>query len=270
MSNLEKLDLCINVGERKTFFDGNDLKMNIINHMPQLSKFTFNICSLSSFYNEMNLPSNEDIQKTFSNFNNKQIIYWTDYFPEVKKSYCHIYSYPYQLKYYNKITNNFPGGIFINVRKVSLYDERPFEHEFFLRTQKLFPFMKELTIRNKQRQINKQFRKSNNKNQDLSIIKYPYLKQLDLIQTCIDYYEQFLFDTKMDLAFGVRVYMKYGLVKEVTYNFTRNRTRNNCAKINYVNLSTGMQYAGYSDNFSTGKQQIPEYIKDYFSHTQID
>ncbi|CAF3824773.1 unnamed protein product [Rotaria sp. Silwood1] len=247
MSNLEKLDLYINVVERKTFFDGNDLKMNIINHMPQLNKFTFNICSLSNFYNEINLPSNEYIQRTFSNFNNKQIICWTDYFPKEKQS-----------------------GIFINVRKVSLYNERPFEHEFFLRIEKSFPFMEELTIRNHEQQINKQFRKSKNENQDLSIIKYPYLKQLDLIQTCIDYYEQFLFDTKMDLAFGVRVCMMFELVKEVIYNFTRNRTRNNCAKINYVNLCTEIQFVGYSDNFSGGKQQLPEYIKDYFPHTQID
>ncbi|CAF4614652.1 unnamed protein product, partial [Rotaria sp. Silwood2] len=85
MINLEKLDLYINVGERKTFFDGNDLKMNIIDHMSQLNKFTFNIRSLSSFYNEINLPSNENIQKTFRDFNDKQIIYWADYFPERKK-----------------------------------------------------------------------------------------------------------------------------------------------------------------------------------------
>ena len=56
------------VGERKTFFDGNDIKINIINHMPQLNKFTFNVHSYSSFYNENNLPSNEDIQKTFKDF----------------------------------------------------------------------------------------------------------------------------------------------------------------------------------------------------------
>ena len=31
MSNLEKLNLYMNVIERKTFFDGDDLKMNIIN-----------------------------------------------------------------------------------------------------------------------------------------------------------------------------------------------------------------------------------------------
>ena len=75
MSKLEKLDLYITVGERKTFFDGNDWKMSIINHMPQLNKFIFYFSSLSNFYNEINLPSNEDIQKTFIDFNDKKIIY---------------------------------------------------------------------------------------------------------------------------------------------------------------------------------------------------
>jgi hypothetical protein len=231
MSNLEKLDLHIKVDERETFFDGNDLKMNIINYMPQLNKFTFSFCSASSFYNEINLPSSVDIQKTFTDFNDKQIIYWADYFPKQKEGYCHIYSYPYTLKYYNEITNNFTGGIFKYVREVSLYDERPFEHEFFLLIAESFPFMEELTVHNHKRQIKKQFRKSKDENQDLSIVKYPYLKRLDLINTCIDYYEQFLFDTKMDLPFGVRVRMNDELVKKVTRNFTRNRTRNNCAKI---------------------------------------
>ncbi|CAF3933109.1 unnamed protein product [Rotaria sp. Silwood1] len=267
MSNLEKLDLYINIDERKTFFDGNDLKMNIINHMSQLNKFTFNIHSLSSFYNEINLPSNEDIQKTFKDFKDKQIIYWNDYFPKLKKGYCRIYSYPYTLKYYDDITNNFSGGVFKYVRKVSLFDERPFEHEFFLRIAQSFPFMEELTVRNEKRQINKQFRNSKN----LSIIKYPYLKQLDLIQSCIDYYEQFLCDTLTYLPFDVRLLMDHELVTKVTHNFTRKRTRNNCAKINYVNLCIELQGDdGYSDNFSDGKQQVPQYIKDYFPHTQID
>ncbi len=265
MPNLEKLDLYIYVHGRKTVFDGNDFKMNIVNHMPQLNKFTFNIRSLSNFYDEINLPSNEDIQKTFTNFKDKQIIYWTDYFPKRKQGDCRIYSYPYTLKYYNDVTNNFPGGIFKYVRKVSLFDERPFEHEFFLRIAQSFPFVEKLTVHNETPQINKQFRKSKN----LSIIKFPYLKELDLFQSCIDYYEQFLCDTITDLPFDVHVCMIYELVKEVTHNFTRNRTRGNCAKINYVNLRTKIKYGGYSDDFSAGKQQR-ERIKDYFSRTQID
>ncbi|CAF4903585.1 unnamed protein product, partial [Rotaria sp. Silwood2] len=50
-----------------------------------------------------------------------------------EKGQCYIYTYLYKLKHYYNITNNFPGGIYKCVREVSLYDERAFEHEFFLR-----------------------------------------------------------------------------------------------------------------------------------------
>ncbi|CAF3092415.1 unnamed protein product, partial [Rotaria sp. Silwood2] len=169
-------------------------------------------------------------------------------------------------KYYDDITNNFPGGIFKYVRTVSFYDERPFEHEFFVKIAQSFPFMEELTVRNQKRQINKRLRNSKN----LSIIKYPYLKELFIINTCMDYYEQFLFDTNTCLPFDVRVYMQYELVKQVTRNFTRNRTRSNCAKINYVNLCKEMKFPEYSDEFSAGKEPFREHIKEYFPHTQID
>ncbi|CAF4124145.1 unnamed protein product, partial [Rotaria sordida] len=51
---------------------------------------------------------------------------------------CHIYSYPYQWKCYNKITNNFPDGLFKCVYQVSLFDEHSFQHEFFFQIQKSF------------------------------------------------------------------------------------------------------------------------------------
>ncbi|CAF1050282.1 unnamed protein product [Rotaria sp. Silwood1] len=45
---------------------------------------------------------------------------------------CHFYSCPYTLRYYHNITNSFQGGLFKCVCEVSLFDERPFEHEFFI------------------------------------------------------------------------------------------------------------------------------------------
>jgi hypothetical protein len=181
-----------------------------------------------------------------------------------------VYSYPYKLKYYHTITNNFPGGIFEHVRKVSLFDERPFEHEFFLRITQSFPLMEDLSVRNQERQINKRFRKSDSINRHLSIIKYPYLKRLDLINANIDYYEQFLFDTKTCLPFDVHVNMYYRLVKQVTRNFTRSRTRSNCAKINYANLLIGIKIVGDFDNFSAETKEVSEHIKNYFLRTQIN
>ncbi|CAF0927994.1 unnamed protein product [Rotaria sordida] len=255
MLNLENLHLSVKVYGNKTFHNGNDLKINIINHMPLLNKFTFNICSLSSFYSKTNLPSNEDIQKTFKDFKDNQIISCIDYFQKRKLSRCHIYSYPYQLKYYDDITNNFSGELCKCVREVGLYDEHPFEHEFFLRIAQSFPLLEKLTVINQQRQNNKRFRKSKNENEDLLIVKYPHLIQLNLSEAHKDYHEQFLFDTKTCLPNDVRIRIDYRLVKKVTRNFRRNTTRSNCAKLSYIVFRN--------------KLKFPEHLKDYFPHAHI-
>ncbi|CAF2743590.1 unnamed protein product [Rotaria sp. Silwood2] len=132
MLNLEKLHLCLKICGRKTFIHGNNLKINILNHMQKLNQFTFNIRSTIRLHNKISLLlSNEDIQNTFNDFQNNKIISCVDYFSEMERGQCHIYSYPYQLIYYHQITNNFSGGIFKYVREISLFDEQPFEHEFF-------------------------------------------------------------------------------------------------------------------------------------------
>ena len=228
MFNLEKLDLQLNVYCHKGFIDGNDLKEDIINHMPRLNEFTFNIRAFNHIYNPINLPSNEDIQHTFKDFTNNRIISYVDLFQDPLLRYCHIYSYPYRLKYYDNISNNFPGGLFKYVHRVSLYDEYPFEREFFLQIAQSFPLMKELTVINDKPQKNKLYRKSNNDNQDLSIIKYPHLTTLNLLRAHDDYVEQFLVDTEMSLSY---LHVFYEALKRVTENFTRNTTRINWAKL---------------------------------------
>ncbi|CAF2173617.1 unnamed protein product [Rotaria magnacalcarata] len=177
MFNLQKLYLQLEIDSYKEFIDGNDLKENIINYMSQLNNFTFNIRVIKHSPNLMNLASNEYIQHTFKDFKYNQISSCIGYYQERGYSYCHIYSYPYRMHYYFNITNNFPGGLFQCVRKVSLYDEQPFEYEFFLQIAQSFPFMKDLSIINDKPQRNKLSRKSKKiNNQDLSIIiKYPYL-----------------------------------------------------------------------------------------------
>ena len=149
MLYLEKLDLHLNnVVRDKGLISGNTLKENIINYMPQLNKFTFNIRLFNHISNQINLPSNEDIQYTFKHFKDNQIISCVDYFEKRQCSCCHIYSYPYRMEYYDNITNNFPGGLFKCVREVSLFDEHPFEHEFFLRISQSFPFVEKLSLMN--------------------------------------------------------------------------------------------------------------------------
>ncbi|CAF1513899.1 unnamed protein product [Rotaria magnacalcarata] len=231
MLNLEELDLNIIVKSNEKFIDGDTLKKDIIIYMPRLYKFTFNICSTIDHRNQTNFQLNKHIEKTFKYFSNNQIITCIDHFQEEGYSQCHIYSYPYKLKVYKNITNNFRGGLFTSVTQVSLYDERPFEHEFFLQIQKSFPFLKELTIKNRKAQNNKQYIKSNNDNQVLSIIEYHKLTRLDLTNTHDDYVELFLFDTKMSLPNNLHLCVDYQILERVTYYFTRYISRNNCEKL---------------------------------------
>ncbi|CAF2739187.1 unnamed protein product [Rotaria sp. Silwood2] len=146
--------------------------------------------------NKLNLPSTEDIQRTFIDFPNNEIISYIDYFPDAERGRCHIYSYPSQMEYYGDISNNFPGGLFNYVRMVSLFDEHSFEHEFFLRIVQSFPFMEKLCLINHKSQNCKQFYESNNDNRNLSVIEYSFLSELVIVEVHDDYIEEFLLDTK--------------------------------------------------------------------------
>ncbi|CAF1443128.1 unnamed protein product [Rotaria sordida] len=255
MINLEKLDLHLMILCNQEFVDSYDLKKNIINRIPGLKNFVFNIRSMRYFCNEIRLPLNEDIQHTFNSLQNNKIISYVNYFPEAGYSEYHIYSYPYKLKFYRNITNNFPGGLFKYVTEVSLFDEQPFEHEFFLQIQKSFPFMKELTVINQKPQNKKQYENFKNYDQTLSIIKYPHLTLLNLDCVHDDYIEQFLFDTKMSLSNNLYLIIDYQSLARVTHNFQRNITRINCAKLRYLRLH--------------GEYTILKHVKDYFPYTEI-
>ncbi|CAF1463531.1 unnamed protein product, partial [Adineta steineri] len=144
MSNLEQLGLYLAVYGKTIFIDGNNLKKDILNRLLRLNQFTFYISSTVSFYDEMNLLSTEDIQRTFVDLVNSEVISYVDHFVESKENHCHIYSYPFVMQYFDEISNNFPGGLFNYVRVISLFDEYPFEHEFFLQIQKSFPFVEHI------------------------------------------------------------------------------------------------------------------------------
>ncbi|CAF2918359.1 unnamed protein product [Rotaria sp. Silwood2] len=250
MINLEELDLNITAQCYEKFIDGDILKKDIMIHMAQLYKFTFNISSSINHRYQTIFPLNESIEKTFKYFSNNQITTCIDHLQRYSR--CHIYSYPYQWKIYDHITNNFRDGLFTCVTQVLLRDEHPFEHEFFLRISKSFPFMKQLTIMNREvQQI-----KSNNDNKILSIIEYPNLTRLDLSYTYDDYVQLFLFNMKMSLPNNLHLRVDYESLERVTYCFTRYMTGNNCTKLAALLFDP--------------VDQIDEYhIKNYFPYTCI-
>ena len=251
MSKLEQLHLCLFIGSRP-FIDGDNLKLNILSHMPLLTKLTFHICTLTRFYNQINCPSNQTIQQTFQDFKNQNIICSTDYMKQTGYSQCRIYTHPYRLKYYDDITNQFSGGLFLSVRKVSLVDEHPFEHEFFLRIAQSFPLMEELIVKNKKPQQRKRFQVSTNNNK---IIIYSNLVFLNLLYAHKDYYEQFVFDTKTCLPNKINISVDYRLMRKITRNFRRRLTQNNSAKMSWIYFSN--------------KSQFPEHLHQYFPRAQI-
>jgi hypothetical protein len=208
MSNLEQLGLYLAVNGKKTFIDGNNLKKNILNRLSRLNQFSFYISSTICFHDEMSFLSTEDVQRTFIDFpNNNNVISYVDCFAEAKENHSHIYSYPFAMQYFDEITNNFPGGLFNCVRLISLFDEYPFEYEFFLRIQKSFPFVEHIALTNDKSQNYKQCYQSNNDNSNLPVIKYSFLNELFIVNAHDDYIEQFLFHTKTYLQNNTILHM---------------------------------------------------------------
>ncbi|CAF2051738.1 unnamed protein product [Rotaria magnacalcarata] len=255
MSNLEKLSLDLAVSAKETFIEGYNLKKNILNHISQLKQLTFDIRSYMCINNEMNLPSREDIQRAFDDFPYTNIISCVDYFLGYKEDRCHIYSYPFLMKYYEDVTNHFPGGLYPYVRIVSLYDEYPFEHEFFIRIAQSFPFREKLSITNRQEQNHKRSYKFMNNHQNLSIVKYNYLIELDIDRSHDNYIEEFLCNAKIFFQKNILLYVDYEALQRATHNFTRDNTRTNCTKINELVLF--------------GKFECSKALQDYFPFANI-
>ncbi|CAF4499814.1 unnamed protein product [Rotaria sp. Silwood2] len=231
MSNLETLNLSLSISVEETFIDGHNLKNKIINHMSQLNKFTFYIRSIMRIKNEMILPSKEYIQKTFKNFPHAQMICYMDRFLGRRECQYHIFTYPSQMSYYQYLSNQFPGGYYPYVRMVSLYDEYPFEHEFFLQITQSFPFIEKLVLINWKPQQHKQSSKSENDNCHSSVVKYSHLIELDIERVYDDYVEEFLSDTRTFFQKNIRLNIASNALLRVTENFTRKDTRMNCIKV---------------------------------------
>jgi hypothetical protein len=186
MSSLEELDLDFK-NSCKPIIDGHSLETNIIINMITLKKFTFNIRSFIRRDDIVNVPSVQNLHHTFQNFQNNNIISSIDYFPTNRWTF------------YDNINLNFPGGLFTYVREISLYDVRPFEHDFFLRIVQSFPLIKKINLKNDEPQ--------QNVNQSNSINKYTRLMELDLVEAHEHYFEEFLNETKTCLSNDIHLHV---------------------------------------------------------------
>ena len=221
MINLEQLALYFTTFCSGRFIDGNNLKNNILDHMSRLNQFIFNIRCMVYFSDLINFSSDEDIHRTFLTFKDYEVKSYVDYFSKEKYGQCHIYSCPYTLTYYHNLTNHFVDELFHTVRVVKLFDELPFEHVFFIRLSKAFPFLRHITIWNEEAQTCKQNQQTNDHTEKNSVIEYSHLIALHLLCVHDDYVEEFLFDTRIYLPNYISLTIDYEQLKRVTQHFTR-------------------------------------------------
>jgi hypothetical protein len=197
MFNLHELTLCLTVRNPNSLIDGTHLKNEILNYMPFLNNFIFDIRSWYTVNNINKLLSNDDIQRTFIDIGYRQIGCSIRYFYGMN-ILCHVFTLPFTFDYLQCLTNNFPKVLFTNVLYLFVWDILRFEHEFFLRIAQAFPLLKHLSVSNTIPQTWSS-QQQNDNNQSYSIVKYPYLTYLSLMHSDVTYTEQFLLETKTHL-----------------------------------------------------------------------
>ena len=237
MINLKKLSLSLEIDWQERFIDGNHLKENVIRHMPRLEDFMFNIRSIMPLNSaSVHLPTNEEIRSTLTDLTKYPIVSYRDDFADLENGHCHIYTSPYSWMVYHDVSNSFASEVFANVQHVTCYDERPFEHSFFVRLAHSFPSMRVLTLTNRAAQLEKRRQQPCDEKERHPVIRYPSFRKLVLMNVHDDYVEQFLFATRTFFSNGMHVWNCPAQMKRVTHDFTRDETRVNCSKVKSFTL----------------------------------
>lgn len=233
MISLKQLMLCLTATHRTAFIDGIHFENEILIHMPRLQKFIFNILTYAHVIHEENQQSDDDIRRTFLNGRYDQVACYTEYYLE-KYARSHVYSLPYTMDEMLQINSSFSGGLYSNVTYLMIADLLfPFEHDFFLQISQSFPLITYLGVVNVQPQKHK---RSNQRSQISPAVEFCHLTRLTVGCASIDYAEQFLVETNVRLPRLVVLEIHYDHLEIVTENFTRDATRLNCAKLEYINV----------------------------------
>ncbi len=235
MKYLEQLTLHLIVDRRSAMIDGIHLNNEVVNHMPQLQTFIFDIVTYTQVIKELNRQSSDDIQRTFRHNIYHHVVSYVEHYSN-GTTRSHIYSHAYTISTLKNISNGFPVGIFTNIRKVSLVEILcSFEHEFFVRISRAFPLLNHLKILNRKAQRDRRPLQLDKNDYILSIVQFPHLVYLEVHQH-IDYAEQFLVDTNIYLPRLIQLKIDYEHLEIVTENFTRDTTRFNCVKLERIDF----------------------------------
>ena len=231
MINLEELKLNLSIlRSDSAYIDGHELDDEILAYMPYLSKFAFSIITYL-FHNdvEMSLPSNGDIQQSFIDWKFGEVVSYLEIISdEDDYSRHHIYSMPYEFDLFKYVSNHFQGDIFSNVRRLMMADSQPFEYHFFKVIAEHFPFLTGLYVENVQSQSEQQ--------QLTTLIEFPHLVDLNIVQCHEDYAQQFLDYNRCYLPSLLNLDITYQSLATATKYFTNDATRVTCGKMRSLHI----------------------------------
>ncbi|CAF3506856.1 unnamed protein product [Rotaria socialis] len=217
--------------------DGIYLKNEIPDYMPQLQTFSFNIITRTNVTAYVNDQLYEDIRCTFLNGKFHQVDFYLDQYPD-GMARSHIYSLPYRMNVMRAIRSTFSGGLFTNVRAISLPDLFcPFKHKIYDRIAHSFPRLTDLIAFNHKPRNYKPSHEAKKNNQMSSVIVFPHLTHIEICFGNINIAEQLLVDINMLLLHLINLTIPYSCIDEVTEDFTRDATRWNCANIKRLNFN---------------------------------
>lgn len=234
MINLEQLKLLLDLLRPwGCYIDGTELSDQILNHLKQLRRFTFNI---KSFFNEFNskmaLSINEVVQRSFSAKHFQQVISRVYNDANTNSYTCHIYSLPYDFEYLCDLDNFFPGGPFQRVRFLTMRDESPFEDALFRVISHDMPYLEQLAVWNKYPQKNK--RRSS------TMLVFLCLKHLCLKYAHDDYVALFLQKKNTFLPRLLNLRVRIELLRRIT--------KDSDGHSSHLNIH-GISYGGLNDMF---------------------
>ena len=135
------------------------------------------------------------------------------------------------------ITNKFPGGVFMHVRKLCMNDlMRSIEYDFFVLICQAFPLLEFLGVVSSVEQ-KKRPNKLDEHEQTSSAIEYSHLMTLHLIMAHVDYTKQFLLDSNIRLPRLNELFVDYANFANVTENFTSDVVHAKCEKLKTIIFS---------------------------------
>ncbi len=233
MSNIEKLTLAVRVKNQTSFLDGIYLNNVIISHLTHLHTFIIDFVTEDVRLHPQVMPSPDDIRRTFIQ-NNHNVDCYIEYHSALQGR-CHVYSLPFVMERIHTITHSFPGGMFMNVRLLNIFDfEHSFEHAFFVQISRSFPSLNHLTLSITKKQTVKVSQQLRQRKDLFSIAEYSCLTELNFSRVHVDYVKQFLSYLNTHLPSLLKLHIDHKHLVTVTKNFTKRTTRKNCAKVKSI------------------------------------